>query len=133
MSGERATYLDSSALVKLARAEAESAALRTYLRRRRPWISSALALTEVHRALLPAGPAAVASGQAVLRRVDLVRIGAPILRAAGSLAPAGLRSLEAIHLATALGLGESLARFVVYDQRLGEAARAAGLTVVGPA
>ena len=55
MSAERATYLDSSAIVKLAVAEPESAALRRYLRRRRPLVSSALARAEVARALLPLG------------------------------------------------------------------------------
>ena len=54
-----ATYLDSSAIVKLAVREKESVALRQYLRRRRPLISSSLALTEVMRALLP--PAAMRS------------------------------------------------------------------------
>lgn len=132
MNADRRTYLDSSALVKLARPEPESAALRSYLRRRQALVSSALARTEVHRALLPAGPLAVQRGLLVLRKVDLVRVGTPILEAAGALAPTELRSLDAIHLATALQLGESLSRFVAYDERLAEAARAAGLHVVAP-
>lgn len=57
------TYLDSSAIVKLAVREPESAALRRYLRRRRPPVSSALARTEVLRALLSAGSEAVARGR----------------------------------------------------------------------
>lgn len=132
MSGDRATYLDSSALVKLVVAEPESAVLRTYLRRRRPLVSSALARTEVHRAVLPAGPKVVRRAIEVLARIDLVRIGTPILETAGALEPLELRSLDALHLATALHLGEDLARFVVYDERLREAARAAGLPVVSP-
>src|SRR5271165_5338521 len=64
-----ATYLDSSAIVKLAIREPESDALRRYLRRRRPLLSSALARTEVLRALLPGGEPAVAAGRRVLERV----------------------------------------------------------------
>jgi len=69
----RATYLDSSAIVKLAVAEPESGALRRYLRRRKPYVTSALARAEVARALLPFGPTAVQRGEAVLTRIDLVR------------------------------------------------------------
>lgn len=68
-----AFYLDSSALVKLAVREPESDALRRYLRRR-PLVASALARTEVLRALLPGGETAVAAGRRVLERVDLVRV-----------------------------------------------------------
>lgn len=96
-----ATYLDSSALVKLAVAEPESAALRRHLRRRRSLVSSALARIEVLRALLPAGPAAIASGRAVLAGIELARITDRVLQAAATLEPAELRSLDGIHLATA--------------------------------
>src|SRR4051795_9420287 len=101
MSAERATYLDSSAIVKLAIAEPESAALRRYLRRRRPLISSALARAEVDRALLPLGEQAVRRGREVLARLELIRISDRVLSAAGSLLPAELRTLDAIHLVTA--------------------------------
>lgn len=74
MSAERVTYLDSSAVMKLAVAEAESAALRSYLRRRRPLVASALALTEVGRALLPFGAFAARRGGEVQARVHLVRV-----------------------------------------------------------
>ena len=69
MSAERATYLDSSAIVKLVVAEPESAALRRYLRRRRPLVSSALARAEVARALLPLGEPAVRRGGEILARL----------------------------------------------------------------
>ena len=68
MGAERAVYLDSSAIVKLVVREPESAALRRYLRRKRPLLTSALARTEVARALIPAGPEAVSRGFDVLRR-----------------------------------------------------------------
>jgi predicted nucleic acid-binding protein len=132
MSAERATYLDSSALVKLAVREPESPALRRYLRRRRPLVSSALARTEVTRALLPLGPEAVRRGQDVLARVDLARVNDRVLSAAGTLLPADLRSLDAIHLATAQALRSDLARIVTYDERMAAAARAVGFTVSAP-
>ena len=132
MSAERATYLDSSALVKLAVAEEESAALRRYLRRRRPLVSSALSRTEVGRALLPFGPEAVRRGKQVLARVDLVRVSDRLLDAAAQLEPPGIRSLDAVHLATARQLGADLGQLVTYDVRMAAAAEAFGWTVVAP-
>jgi predicted nucleic acid-binding protein len=133
MSAERATYVDSSALVKLAVREAESAALRRYLGRRRPLVSSALARTEVVRALLPLGSEAVRRGREVLARVDLLRVSDRVVDAAGLLSPADLRSLDAIHLASAEQLGSDLRGFVTYDDRLASAAAARGLRVIRPA
>lgn len=132
MSGERAVYLDSSALVKLAVREPESGALRRAIRRRRPLVSSALARTEVSRALLPLGPDAVGRGHEVLSRVDLVRINDRVLHAAGAMLPPDLRSLDAIHLATAAQLGADLSRIVTYDERMAEAARSLGWAVSSP-
>lgn len=127
-----ATYLDSSAIVKLAVREPESLALRRYLRRRRPLISSALARTEVLRALLPAGEAAITRGRAVLGRIDLVRVNDRILGAAGVLRPPELRSLDAIHLATASELGDDLSALVTYDDRMVTAAKQLGYRIVQP-
>jgi len=127
-----ATYLDSSAIVKLAVREAESAALRRYLRRKRPLVSSALARTEVGRAVLNAGEAASARGRQVLATVDLVRVNDRVLSAAGALLPAELRSLDAIHLATARQMGADLGQVVTYDERMAEAAKALGLRVNTP-
>lgn len=127
-----ATYLDSSAIVKLAVREAESLALRRYLRRRQPLVSSALARTEVLRALLPAGDEALSRGRAVLQRIDLVRVNDRILNAAGVLRPPELRSLDAIHLATAQELGDELRAIVTYDDRMATAAKQLGHTIVQP-
>ncbi|MHB8512007.1 MAG: type II toxin-antitoxin system VapC family toxin [Actinomycetota bacterium] len=132
MSAEHATYLDSSAIVKLVVHEPESPALRQYLRRRRPLVSSALARTEVARALLPLGPQAVQRGYEVLARIELVRINDRVLTAAGTLLPADSRSLDAIHLATAEELGSDLARIITYDSRMATAARVLGFTVSSP-
>lgn len=133
MSAERVTYVDSSALVKLAVGEPESAALRSYLRSRRPLVSSALARTEVARALLPAGAAAVQRGQQVLGRVEMLRINDRVLNAAGSLEPSELRSLDAIHLSTALQFGAELSAIVTYDARMAVAAQNLGCHVARPA
>ena len=132
MSAERATYLDSSAIVKLAVREPESAMLRRYLRRKQPLVTSALSRTEVARALLPFGEEVVARGVEVLQRLNVVRINDRVLRAAGTLLPLELRSLDAIHLATASHLGDDLARLCTYDERMAGAATGRGFTVVAP-
>jgi uncharacterized protein len=132
MSADKAIYVDSSAIVKLAVAEPESAPLRRYLRRRGPLVVSALARTEVGRALMPLGARAVRRGTDVLGRLDLVRVSDRILADAAILKPAELRSLDAIHLATIGQLGSSLSRVITYDERLANAVRAAGLSVVAP-
>lgn len=128
-----ATYVDSSAIVKLAIAEPESDALRHFLRRRRPLVSSALARTEVLRATLLEGPAAVDRARSVLSRLDLIRVNDRLLNAAGELPPHDLRSLDAIHLATAIALGRDLGQLVSYDDRMLEAARSLGIKTATPA
>jgi len=127
-----ATYLDSSAIVKLAVRDPQSDALRKYLRRRSPLISSALARAEVLRCLLPGGEEAVASGRRVLDRVDLARVNDRVLNLAAALAPVELRTLDAIHLATATRLGADLSEVVTYDDRMAAAARSMGLRVSSP-
>ena len=127
-----AVYLDSSAIVKLAVREPESFALRRYLRRRQPLVSTALARTEVLRALLPAGDEAMSRGRAVLQRMDLVRVNDRILNAAGVLRPPEVRSLDAIHLATAQELGAELSALVTYDDRMLAAAKQLGCRIVQP-
>jgi len=133
MSAERRlTYVDSSAIVKLAIAEPESPALRRYLSRRRPLVSSALARTEVGRALLPSGPEAVARGELVLRRIQLLRVNDRVLREAGRMTPPELGSLDAIHLASVRELGSAVSQIVTYDGRMADAAKACGWTVSTP-
>ena len=128
----RLTYLDSSAIVKLAIREPESSALRRYLARRQPLVSSALARTEVARALLPSGLEAMTRGEQVLRRIQLLRVNDRVLHEAGRLEPPELRLLDAIHLASARQLGGSVRQIVTYDDRQAEAARTLGWTVVSP-
>ena len=102
MSAEReVTYVDASAIVKLAVSEPESKALRRALSRRRTLVTSALARTELARTLRPLGPEAVLRGYEVLRWTQLLRVDDRVLSEAGRMQPAELRSLDAIHVATA--------------------------------
>ena len=132
MSADRVRYLDSSAIVKLVVQEPESQALHAYLRRRRPIVSSALARAEVTRAVLSLGSGAAKRAHEVLRSIDLIRVNNRVLAAAGTLEPNELRTLDAIHLATAALLGDSMVRFVCYDDRLAHAAQARGWKVDSP-
>lgn len=133
MSAERRlTYIDSSAIVKLAVAEPESKALRRFVSRRQSLVSSALARTEVARALMASGTEAVSRGEEVLRRIQLVRLNDRVLREAGRMEPAELRSLDAIHLASARQLGSSVKQIVTYDERMADAATASGWSVAAP-
>jgi predicted nucleic acid-binding protein len=106
--GQAAEVNDSSALVRLAIREPESAALRRNLGPRRPLVSRALARTEVVWALVPLGSEAVQRGRDVLARMDLLRLNIRVLDSAGMLTPPNLRSLDAIHLASAEQLGSDL-------------------------
>lgn len=125
-------YLDSSALVKLVADEAESAALLDWLSARPSRATSMLALAEVPRAVMRRPVPDVSRIDAVLTRVAIVGLTSDIARRAAPLLPASLRSLDAIHLASALELGSELEAVVTYDERMAEAAHAAGLEVVSP-
>lgn len=129
-----ALYLDSSAIVKLVAAEAESLALFDFVRRYGERLSSVLARVEVQRAVRRAKGSAAERRRAdrVLARVALVRIDDPIIAMASQLRPIDLRSLDAIHLATALSASDGIAGFVTYDARLARAATAARLAVFQP-
>jgi len=131
---EEALYLDSSAIVKLVLPEPETAALVARLRDDPEVISSALARVEVLRALkrIKATPAVRRQAERVLDRIALVRIDDAVVDSAAAMDPAELRSLDAVHLATALGIGERLAGLVTYDSRLRDAADRAGLPVLMP-
>lgn len=127
-------YLDSSALVKLVLAERETPALARWLARRPdlPLISSVVHRSEVPRALWRADPGALPRGYRQLRRIDQVALSAEVLDMAGTLPPENLRSLDAIHLASALRVRRDLAAFVSYDKRLLDAAKDAGLPTASP-
>jgi len=128
-------YLDSAAIVKLVHAEAETEALRDWLDERAEtgWTSSVLAEIESSRALARHAPEAVARLHLILDLIDLVELDAGIRILAQTVKPATVRSLDAIHLATALRIRPQLTAFVTYDKRLADAVQAAGLTVNMPA
>ena len=127
-------YLDSAAVVKLAHAEPESRALRGWLDERAEtgWISSVLTEIESFRALARHAPDAVSRLPAVLDQIDLIGLGPRIRILAQTARPATVRSLDAIHLATALHSRARLTSFVTYDKRLLDAAQAAGLPAGSP-
>lgn len=126
-------YLDASAIVKLVVEELESPALRDALRDRPRRVSSALALVEVQLAAarrvpeLPTGRA-----ETVLAGLTLIPIDQPTLEAAAGLGAYRIRALDAIHLATAGSLGDTLESFIAYDHRLLTAAAATGLPTEHP-
>lgn len=125
-------YLDSAAVVKLVHAENETPALREWLDERidSSWTSSALLEVEAFRALARYAPEAASRLHPLLDLMDLVEIDIGIRILAQTIKPATVRSLDAIHLATALRVRP--ASFVTYDKRLAEAARDAGLAVETP-
>jgi hypothetical protein len=130
-------YLDTSALVKLARIEPESAELVTWLAsdRSSPLVASALVDVELPRALRRSQPAALGGAAAVLARLYRVEIDAAVRATAAAYTDPLLRSLDAIHLATAETLQAAaggLTAFVAYDRRLAEAASSLGLPVAAP-
>lgn len=132
-----ACYLDASALVKLATREVETDALRDHLPRYSSRATSRLTAVEVPRALARRGPESVAVGgdpvAETLEGVMVVELDDAIASAAAALGPPSLRSLDAIHLASALSIGDELEAFITYDRRQADAAQAAGLSVVAPA
>jgi predicted nucleic acid-binding protein len=127
-------YLDSSAIVKLIVEEPESIALRSTLKRWPDRVSAALARVEVHRALRRAGKskAAHARAVAVLDSLVLIRLDESILSRAAAFTQPQMRSLDAIHLAAALAIGDEPDALITYDGRLARAARDEGLTVLHP-
>jgi predicted nucleic acid-binding protein len=125
-------YVDSSALVKLVLDERDAAPMRRWYVEADRVVTSHVGAIETRRAV---ARKVVVSGHvdAVLRSVSIVLLSPAIGLLAASLAPATLRTLDAIHLATALEIGPELDAFVTYDGRLAAAAREAGLPVVQPA
>lgn len=128
-------YLDTSAVVKLFIAEPETPDVQQWLSdlSKPHLVSSTLLVVELIRLLRLLNPATVTSAEQFLAAdVDIVEITPPVLGDATTVPPPRLRTLDAIHLATALDLGASVDVFLTYDKPLIEAARAVGLTVASP-
>ena len=127
----QALYLDASALVKLVVVEPESEALVTELARWPHLVSSVIVDVELHRAAMRAGQPAERAAD-VLERMPLLTLNVRRRELARRVGSRQLRSLDAIHLASALSLGDDLGAFCCYDRRLAADAQAAGLTVLSP-
>ena len=128
-----AHYLDTSALVKLVVSEAETAALRAWMgEAERTPVSCDLARTELLRAVRRAAPDRVVQARAVLDSITLLEVTTATFEEAGRLDPTVLRSLDAVHLAAALSLGDDLDGIVTYDERFAEAAQSNGVPVTSP-
>jgi uncharacterized protein len=126
-------YLDTSAFIKLVRSEHESQALREELHgAETQLVSSALLSVEGRRAARRYGTLASIRARAALTAITLIALDEPIVEIAGDLEPAELRSLDALHLATILSLGNDIERVYCYDARLTGAARALGIEVTQP-
>jgi len=95
-------------------------------------VSSALLAVEAIRACEKYTAEHAADARAWLEGVALLPLDDGVLDAATSLEPAGLRSLDALHLATALSVRDEIGVLVTYDQRLAEAAEGHGLVVASP-
>jgi predicted nucleic acid-binding protein len=128
-------YLDSSALVKLVFEEPESNALAQWLadRDETPKISSQLATIELIRACRRRDEEAVAEARVLLEGIDLVPLTGDLIEHAAAVGPRELRSLDAIHLASARSIREDVTALVAYAARLQTAAVAAGFQVAAPA
>jgi len=130
----RPVYLDSSALLKLVLPERETVALRGALAGWPDWVSSWLSAIECRRAVRRARGNASERARMdhVLASCTLLRVEEPALRLAETIGSTELRSLDAIHLACAMSLGDFPEAFVTYDARLASAAREIGLNVLSP-
>jgi len=124
-------YLDTSAFVKLVWAEPESDALSRFLTERSatPLVSSVLLTVETRRAVQREDPSALARADLLLTRIGRIGMTASVVESASRLPDRSLRSLDAIHLATALMLRDDLDVIVTYDRRLAAAAEAHNLPV----
>ena len=125
-------YLDSSAIAKFVKREAETSALESDVVNREGLVASRLATVEVTRADARKTAPALQRLEDVMASIVFVDVTTPILDDAGMLTPADLRTLDAIHVATARSLNIPDLDFITYDDRLARAAKAHGLRVVQP-
>ncbi len=127
-------YLDASAVMKLVREEAETRALRRWLvdHRGYPVVTSELGRIEVLRAARRLGERVLTEARAVVADLDLVALDRTVQDLACDLGGSLLRTLDALHLASALLLGDALMALVTYDEGLAAAGERVGLVVTVP-
>lgn len=125
-------YVDASALAKLVLDEPGAMAMRRWYIESERVVTSRIGIIETRRACsrqaFDADHLAI-----ILKSVETAELDARIADAAGLLGPTTLRTLDAIHVATALQFVPDLDAFVTYDDRLADAARSLGLPVLRPA
>lgn len=119
--------------MKLPLRESEQDALLTALANWDGYVSSALLGTEAIRACRRYGAQYAADARSFLEGLVLLPLSDDLLDLASSIDPAQLRSLDALHLATALSIRDDVGAFVTYDERLASAAASHGLPVAQPA
>lgn len=128
-----AHYLDTAAAVKLVVAEQGSTALARWVRSLdTDLVGSDLLRTELMRAVRRAEPNAVTQARELLDSLILLTLPTSVFERAAFLEPSMTRSLDALHLAVAMELGDELDGIVTYDERLADAAHALGITTVAP-
>lgn len=127
-------YVDTSALLKEVLAEPGSAELHDYLeqRPREGLVSSILLTVEMRRAVQRGHPRSLPRVDLLLARVSQVELSAAVVETASRFPDPGLRSLDAIHVATALLVRKELTAVVSYDKRMVAVAQSEGLPVVSP-
>jgi predicted nucleic acid-binding protein len=128
-------YVDTSALLKLVKDdEAEGPALRAFVAESESrFVSSALLAVEARRGMQRLRPDGLPKVDLLLADVTQVDISSTVIESASRLSDPLLRSLDAIHLATALLIREDVEILLAYDDRLLTAAKAHGLPVAAPA
>ena len=124
-------YLDASAIVKLVRVEPESPGMLRWYQESETLVTNRIGVVESRRAA-NRGDGDMARLAVVTDRLEVFELDDDIEQRAGTIGPSSLRTLDAIHLATALSI-PGLGSFVTYDDRLADAARNVGLPVVRPA
>lgn len=125
-------YLDASAIVKLVVSEAESTAMNRWFIEAQRVATSRVGLIETVRATSRT-PVDRGHRAYVLANLEVLELTAEIADRAANIDPAALRTLDAVHLASAIALGTDVEAFVTYDSRLAAAASAIGLPVIRPA
>lgn len=125
-------YADTSALVKLVAPESESAAMKAFATSSGTIFTSVIGATELRRAIRRNYPERLVAAEGLLSRVNLIEASKSVLLLAEVIEPATLRTLDAIHLASALSVIEEIDGFAAYDVQLSRAARAVGLTAIAP-
>ena len=125
-------YVDSSALVKLVVEEAESESLRDLLATDADQLASAIIEVEVARAVRRVAPELTEKADEVVAQITVIEVSDTIRARAALLEPATLRSLDALHLATAVEIGDALDAVVTYDARMAAASASLGMVVLAP-